>query len=104
MPERVQQRRLRALAQLEREHVGAVQDARPAPFERSHVGERQRNGARVAAHVRARACLVEVQRRRRRLHVAERGLLQVERLEPDAAPLERREERLLPLGVFEQNH
>ena len=55
------QRGLRALAQLQRENVGAVQDTGARQFECPHVGERQRNRPRVASHVRARARLVEIE-------------------------------------------
>ena len=54
----------------------------------------------MAAHVRARTGLVEIQGRRRCLDVAERGVLEIERRIANAAPLERIEERLLPLRVL----
>ena len=98
--EGAQQRRLCALAQLEREHVGAVEHPCAQPFEGSHVGERQRHRSRVAAQIRARAGLIEVERRAERLDVAERRSRDVERHERDAAPLERREQRLLPFRMF----
>ena len=63
--QRPQQCRLCALAQLEREDVGAVQHPRAQSLERPHVGQRQRDGARVAADVGARARLIEVQLRGR---------------------------------------
>ena len=60
-PERAQQRGLSALAQLEREHVGAVQNPCAQKLQRSHVGERQRNRPRVTPEVRAGARLIEVE-------------------------------------------
>ena len=71
--ERPQQRRLGALAQLEREDVGAVEHAGAEQLQRSHVGERQRHGPRVPAKIRAGARLVEVEPGVRRFVVAERG-------------------------------
>ena len=101
--ERSQQRRLRALAELEREHIGAVQDAGALQLERAHQGKRERHRARAAAHICARARLVEVEPRARQFHVGEGRPRDVERHEGDAAPIERREEWLLPLGVFVQD-
>ena len=95
-----QERGLRALAQLERENIGAVEDAGAEQLERAHVRQRQRHGARVAAQISARARLVEVERCAQGLDVAEGRLGQVERLERHAAPRERRKERLLPLGML----
>src|SRR5262245_21536521 len=99
----MEERRLRALAQFEREDVRAVQDARANECERAHVGERERHRARVAADVRARARLVEVERRTRSRGVAERGSREVERLIGHASALQRGEERLLPLWMFVQD-
>src|SRR4029434_10928805 len=95
-----QQRGLCALAHLEGEDIGAVQDTRAEPLERSHVCECERDCARVPADVRARARLVEVHLRRRRLEVAECGLLQVEGGVRQASSFERGKERLLPLRVL----
>ena len=101
--ERAEQRRLRALAQFEGEDVGAVEHARPEPFERAHVSQRERHRARVAAQVGARTGLIEVQPRPRRRVVAEGGACEVEGRERHAPTFERREQRLLPLGMFVQN-
>ena len=97
--ERPQQRGLDALAQLQREHVGAVEDACAEELQRSHVHERQRDSARVAAKIRAGAGLVEVKPGARRLVVVEGRAREVERRERDAASCQRLEQRLLPLGM-----
>ena len=98
--ELAKQRRLRGFAELERERGGAVQHAHAADLERSHVGERVRHGTRIAAHVRGWARLVEVKRRERRIVGRERRVLEVDRGIAHTAALERREERLLPLGML----
>jgi hypothetical protein len=102
-PEAAQERGLGGLGKLERKCVGAVQHAHAADLERAHVGERVRHRARVPAHVRGRACLVEVERCERRIGVGERSLLEVDRDVVDAAALQRLEERLLPLGMLEKD-
>ena len=76
--ERAQQRRLGALAQLEREHVGAVQNPGAQEFQRSHVGERQRHRPRVTAQIRAWTRLIEVEGGAKRFDVAERCPCDVE--------------------------
>ena len=86
---RAQQGRLCALAQLQREHVGAVEHARAEKLERPHVGERQRHRARVAANVGARAGLVEIEPGASRFDVAEGGARHIEWFERDAAALQR---------------
>src|SRR6185295_14728804 len=96
----LEQGRLRALAQLQREHVGAVQHTGAAVFERPHEREGEGHGPRVAADVGARACLIEIQTRGWTLDVAERRPLQVERRIANPAPLERLEQRLLPLRML----
>src|SRR5687767_5718721 len=101
--ERAQQRRLSALAQLEREHVGAVQYARAEALERSHVREGQGHCTSVPADVRARARLVEVHIRCRNIDVAECRPLQIERLERDTPALERGKEWLLPLRMLKEH-
>ena len=98
--ERAKQRGLSTLAQLEREHVGPVQHSRALPLEGSHIRERQRDRASVAADVGARTGLVEIQPGARRIDVAERRAFQIKRRIGDAAPLECREQRLLPFGVL----
>ena len=94
---------LRRLRELEGEGPRSVDDGGTAPFERGEVGERGRHGSRVAADVGARACLVEDDAGRRRVASDERSLLQVERVVGDAARVERRKERLLPFGMFEED-
>src|SRR4029079_19125149 len=101
--ERVKQRRLCALAQLEREHVGPIQHSCPLSLERTHERERQWDRAGVAADIRARAGLIEIESGTRWIGIAERRLLQVERRVGDASPLECREQGLLPLRVFMQD-
>ena len=98
--ERPQQRRLDALAQLQREHVGAVEHAGAEELQRSHVRERQRDSPRVAAKIGAGAGLVEIEPGARRLVVVEGGAREVERRERDAASRQRLEQRLLPLGML----
>jgi hypothetical protein len=100
---RSRKRRLRGLGELERECVGAVQYPHAADLERAHVRERVGHGASVPAHIGRWARLVEVKRRERRIHVRERGFLEVDRGVAHAAALERLEERLLPVGVLEKD-
>jgi hypothetical protein len=57
----------------------------------------------MAADVRARARLIEVQLRGWRVEIAECSAGDVEAGEPDAAAFERGEQRLLPLRVFVEN-
>ena len=94
------QRSLRALAQLQCEHVRAVQHTSAVSLQRPQVGQCQRHRPRVAAHIRARAGLVEIEPRLWHLVIGEGCRRDVERLERDAPTLQRREQRLLPLGVF----
>ena len=101
--ESAEERSLRALAQFERKDIGTVEDTSAEQFERAHVGERQRDGARVPTEISAGARLVEVERGTRDLDVAERRAGQVERLERHAAAPERGKERLLPLGMLVEN-
>jgi len=64
---------------------------------------RERNRPRIAAQIGARARLVEVQRRRGHLDVAEGGARDVKWLERNAPARQRREQRLLPFRVFVQD-
>ena len=102
--ERVEQRGLSALAQLEGEHLRAVQHARAHRLERSHQGQSERHRPRVAAQIRARAGLVEVQpgaAAARRSQKAARETSNGSNEMPRR--VERREQRLLPLGMFVQD-
>jgi len=101
--ERAQQRRLRAFAQLEGEHVGAVQHTHAETLERSHVREGQRHRTGIPADVGTRACLVEIHIRCRNIDVAEGRPFQIKRLKRNAPPLERGKQWLLPLRVLKEH-
>ena len=101
--ELAQQRRLRRLAEFQREGVRAVQHAHAAELQRTHVRQRVRHGARVAPHVARRARLVEIERRERRIGVRERGPLEVDRTSAKCRGAQRLEQRLLPLRVLEKD-
>jgi hypothetical protein len=98
--ERAEQRRLCALAQLESKDVGAVEHPNTEQLERAHVGKRQRHRPRVAPNIRARTGLIEVERRKRRLPIAESRVGDVERHKRDVTALEGRKQRLLPLRML----
>ena len=99
-----EKRGLRGLAELEQERARSIQHAGAAEFERAHEGERERDGARIAPHVCAGACLIEVQGRGRHGFGIERRVLEVECGITDPAAIERAPQRLLPLGVLEEDY
>src|SRR6185503_5210745 len=68
--------------------------------QRAHVGERQRNRASVSPNIGAGARLIEIEPRARPFQIAECRACDVEGLKRDAPALERREQRLLPFGMF----
>jgi hypothetical protein len=96
----VEQGGLRALGELEREDVGAVEHAGALALEGAHERERERDRPGVPADVGARARLVEVEARGGRIAIGEDGALDVEGREGDAAALEGGEQGLLPLRVL----
>jgi hypothetical protein len=98
--ERAQERVLRALGELEREDVGAVDHLGAARAQVPEQREVERHGARIAAHVGARARLVEVEASSGLVEIAEVRALEIEDVEGDASLAQLGEERLLPLGVL----
>ena len=95
---------LRGLAQFQGKRLRTVQHLSSAEFERSHQGKGQRDGARVAAHIGARAGLVEVKWRIRRAIGIEGAALKVECAIANAPSLQSGEQWLLPFGVFEEDN
>ena len=101
---RLHQRRLRRLAQFQRERPRSVQHPRPRQFQRAHQGQRQRHRPRVSPHIRARARLIEIQPRCRHAVRIERRALQIERTVRNSSPFQCGKQRFLPLRVLIQNN